>query len=178
VDIADLGPDPREVECVFPAGVLDVSGNGVGQIGDVLWRGRLSRQNDRVRMAGRVEGMLEVACDRCLEPAKVPLAHDFELFFEPRDRLEYEENVEIELDEPDTRTSFLTGGELEIGDVVLEQLLLALPMKPLCRDDCAGLCPVCGLNLNLSSCDCTVPRVESAFSVLGELKARLEKQSS
>lgn len=178
IDVAELGSDRKEFECIFPAGTLDLRRGEVEQVGDVTWRGCLVRPNERVRLSGRLEGMLEAPCDRCLEPSRIAVAHDFELFFEQRDSLEFEENAEIELEEPDTRTSFMTGTSLDMDEVVVEQLLLALPMKPLCRDDCAGLCAGCGINLNLGSCDCTTPRAGNAFSALGELKARLEKQNS
>lgn len=178
VDIADLGSDRVNLSGVFPPGSLDVGQDGVGQVEDLEWSGYLERQNARVRFAGSLKGRLELACDRCLEPARVDVVRDFDLFFEQRDSLEYEENAEIELEEPDTRTSFMAGSELGLRDVITEQVLLALPMKPLCREDCRGLCAECGQNLNIASCDCTVPAVNPAFATLQALKKRLEGRDS
>lgn len=177
VDTADLGSERLELEGVFPAGTLGV-GLGVEQVGDVGWSGYLERQTGRIRFAGRLDGTLELACGRCLDPSRVDVAGEFDLFFEQRDNLEYEENAEIELEEPDMRTAFMTGTELNVGEVLTEQLLLAVPMKPLCRDDCRGLCAQCGQNLNIAACECSVPAVNPAFGVLQALKDRMARGDS
>lgn len=177
VDTADLGSDRLELSGVFPPGVLDL-GVDVSQSGDVRWSGCVAREGGRIRFSGTIRGSLEVACDRCLDPSCLEVSGEFDLFFEQRDDLEYEENAEIELEEPDTRTAFMTGTRLDVAEVIAEQLQLAIPMKPLCRDDCRGLCPECGQNLNNATCDCTVPAVHLPFGVLQTLKDQMEKRNS
>lgn len=177
VETADLGSDRLELEGVLPPGVLELGGD-VSQSGDVRWVGCLAREDGRIRFSGAITGSLEVACDRCLDPTGLEVSGEFDLFFEQRDDLEYEENAEIELEEPDTRTSFMKGTRLDVREVIGEQLQLAIPMKPLCRDDCRGLCPECGQNLNNATCDCTVPAVHLAFGVLQTLKDEMEKGRS
>jgi DUF177 domain-containing protein len=176
VDTADLGSDRIELRGVFPPGVIDL-GEDVHQSGDVRWSGSVAREDGRIRFGGTINGVLEVACDRCLEPARVEVSGEFDLFFEQRDSLEYEENAEIELDEPDMRTAFMTGTQLNVAEVIGEQLQLAIPMKPLCRDECRGLCPECGQNLNNVTCDCTVPAVHLPFGVLRTLKDQMEERN-
>ena len=78
----------------------------------------------------------------------------------------------------DTRTSFFTGTQLAIGDILREQVLLALPMKVLCRVDCKGLCPVCGTNLNFNSCNCPTEQFSPHMDKLLEIKRQLEERSS
>lgn len=175
IDTADLGSEQLQVGGVFPPGVLEI-GESVRQAGDVEWSGSIVREHDRIRFRGSLKGVLELACDRCLDPSRTEITSDFDLFFEPRDSLAYEEDAEIELGEPDMRTAFLAGSELDVGDVITEQLLLALPMKPLCRDDCRGLCPQCGQNLNVAECDCKIPVIHPAFSVLEDLKEQMESR--
>jgi len=173
VDIADLGADRLNVSGVFPPGALDVGGE-IGQVGDVEWSGYLERKGSRIRFAGSLTATLEPPCVRCLEPSREVLRRDFDLFFEERDSFIFEEDAEIELEEADTHTAFITGTMLNLADVIAEQLVLALPMKPLCASDCKGLCPVCGRNLNTDPCECTVPDVHPAFEGLLALKERME----
>jgi uncharacterized protein len=89
----------------------------------------------------------------------------------------FDEDEEVELEEEDTRTAFFTGTKLAIADVLREQILLALPMKVLCRVDCKGLCPVCGMNLNSGTCTCSREEFSPHMDVLLEFKKQLEKRS-
>ena len=68
---------------------------------------------------------------------------------------------EIELQEKDTEIAFYSGDFIEVSDIIREQILLGLPMKPMCREDCKGLCPYCGKNRNLEACNL------SCFTVRG-----------
>ena len=90
----------------------------------------------------------------------------------------FDEDEEIELTEVDTRTAFFTGTKLAIGDILREQVLLALPMKALCGVNCKGLCPSCGTNLNFGSCNCLKEQFNPHMDKLLELKQQLEKRSS
>ena len=94
------------------------------------------------------QAAMELSCSRCLEPAQARFRSRSISFFGEHDEEMFDED-EIELTEEDTRTAFFAGTQLAIGDILREQVLLALPMKALCRVDCKGLCPVCGTNLNL-----------------------------
>src|SRR5262249_10161932 len=114
----------------------------------------------------------------CLEAAPYDLKKSFDLFFQRRDELMFDEDEEIELAERDTRTAFFTGTQLAIGDILHEQIVLGLPMKALCRPDCNGLCPTCGTNLNSGSCNCPKEQFSPHLDTLLELKQRLEKRSS
>jgi uncharacterized protein len=82
---------------------------------------------------------------------------------------------EIELDETDLDISYYKGDSIAISDLLREQLLLMLPVKPLCRPDCAGLCASCGKDLNEGSCTCSKRNVDPRFAILENL---LEKNVS
>ena len=101
----------------------------------------------------------------------------FDLFFRERDETLFDEDEEVGLDEEDTRTTFFTGTKLAIGDILSEQILLALPMKVLCTVDCKGLCPTCGTNLNTGNCGCPKEEFSPRMDTLLELKRRLEERS-
>ena len=104
------------------------------------------------RLAGRVQTTLELPCGRCLEPFTQAVDQSFDLRYQP-----HSENTgegELEIEEDDLTTAFYENDEIDLGHLMQEQFLLALPMKPLCGEACQGLCPICGTNLNTGSCSC------------------------
>jgi uncharacterized protein len=121
----------------------------------------------RYRVAGRVRGELELTCGRCLEPFTLPVEGDFDLRYVPRT-----ENVgegEREVGEDDLTTAFYDDDQIDVGELIAEQFHLALPMKPLCSEDCKGLCPHCGTNLNAGTCSCTEKWEDPRLAVLRAL---------
>ncbi len=104
------------------------------------------KDKDQFRLAGRVETTLELPCSRCLEPFTLPVDAPFDLRYQPHSHNTGEGEREIE--EDDLTTAFYENDEIDLGQLMQEQFYLALPMKPLCSDDCKGLCPICGTNLN------------------------------
>ena len=127
--------------------------------------------SDAYGVTGRVAARLEVLCSRCLEPFEVPVDADFELRYVPQ--TENTGDGEREIGEDDLTTAYYREGMLDLVELMREQFVLALPMKPLCRDDCRGLCPECGTNLNKGQCDCT-PRWEDPR--LAALKSLLPRE--
>ena len=111
------------------------------------------KDKDNFRLAGDVKTVLELPCSRCLEPFQHGVDAHFDLRYQP-----HAENTgegEREVEEDDLSTAFYENDEIDLGQLMREQFYLSLPMKPLCRDGCRGLCPTCGANLNNASCDCT-----------------------
>jgi uncharacterized protein len=111
------------------------------------------KDNDQFRLVGAVRTALELPCSRCLEPFAMPVDQPFDLRYQPHARNTGEGEREIE--EDDLATAFYDDDRIDLGQLMREQFYLALPMKPLCRDDCRGLCPVCGTNLNDRTCVCS-----------------------
>lgn len=105
-----------------------------------------------IRVAGHVSTQVGVACDRCLEPIAIPVDTDFDLIYRPTAYMP--EGDEVEVQEKETEVGFYQGEGLELKDVLREQVLLALPMHWVCREDCRGICPVCGQNRNTAECAC------------------------
>jgi DUF177 domain-containing protein len=176
VDLKDLAHDKLSFEAQFEPGVLDFSAEGVRQIGNLDWAATAERAGEEIRIAGTLDVNVESSCSRCLEPARVHVSKPFDLFFRERDAAMFDEDEEVELEEEDTRTAFFTGTKLAIGDILREQILLALPMKALCTVDCKGLCPVCGTNLNAGSCNCPKEEFSPHIEKLIEIKRRLESK--
>jgi uncharacterized protein len=107
---------------------------------------------DAYRMSGRATTTLELPCSRCAEPFQMPFAESFDLRYLPQASIAAE--GEHEITDDDLADAFYADGTLDVIDLLREQFMLALPMKPLCSDDCRGLCPECGANLNRTECGC------------------------
>ena len=175
VDLAALEGDRLELEGALEPSDIDLSADQIRQVGIVRWSGFVDRSGAHVRFAGWLQGQFELVCVRCLQPVEEILNRKFDLFFRERDSLVFDENEEIELEEADTSTAFIVGTELALADIFREQILLAGPMKPVCRNECKGLCSTCGTNLNDASCGCPKEKINSPFEQLLELKKQLEQ---
>jgi uncharacterized protein len=129
---------------------------------------------DAFRVTGQATTRLELECSRCVEPFEVPVDAAFELRYVPAS--ENGGAGEREIADDDLTTAFYRDGALDIIDLLREQFQLALPMKPLCTDECRGLCPECGANLNRTDCGCA-PKWEDPRLAALEVLLRPEKEN-
>lgn len=125
------------------------------------------KEEARVRLAGRVATVLEVACSRCLEPFAFAVDSAFDLRYAPLAAAGGAEEIEIAGDE--LSVAFYDGESIDLAQLVQEQFYLALPMKPLCRVDCRGLCPSCGANRNEGGCACELGWADPRLAALRRL---------
>ncbi len=131
---------------------------------------RLQPVGAEILVEGRVRARLGFPCDACLEQAEQPTELTFTLLAgnpRPQDLLE---EGEVELEDEDLDYLPLVGQELELAPVIREQLLLAIPMVRRCREDCRGLCPRCGANLNQGDCGCPSAPVDPRWEKLQQIK--------
>jgi uncharacterized protein len=134
----------------------------------------IHKDHNRFRLVGTVKTELELACSRCLEPFKMPVDREFDLRYLPAGAAEPEnDDDEAEVEDDDVAVTFYRDEQIDLNELLREQFYLALPMKPLCSEDCKGICPQCGTNRNTASCDCT-PQWEDPR--LAGLKSLLEKR--
>ena len=114
------------------------------------------KERDAYRVAGHVETRLRLECGRCLEAFEIPVDSAFELRYVPLPAGSpgADKHDDREVAEDDLTTAYYKDETLDLGELMYEQFVLALPMKPLCSDACKGLCPECGTNLNKGTCDC------------------------
>jgi uncharacterized protein len=114
---------------------------------------KVHKDRDRYRLAGTIATRLEFACSRCLEPFELPVESAFDVRYLPQSENTGEERA---VEEDDLSDAFYRDEVIDLRQLMDEQFYLAVPMKPLCREDCQGLCPNCGTNLNVARCDCQV----------------------
>lgn len=124
-------------------------------IAPVVLRMAIHKDQDRFRLVGSVETTLEVECSRCLDRFTLPVAREFDLRYLPTGETPSgDDEDEDEIADDDVSITFYKDDAIDIGELLREQFYLALPMKPLCRPDCRGICPHCGVNRNVESCEC------------------------
>ncbi len=156
----DLQDEPLEFREEIAPGAIEYAAD-TRQVGPLPVRGKADlivehrgpeEVVDDIRVRASYKGEFEVLCARCVEPVDVPLSGDFDLLFRP-------ENADAEageraITEDETEIGYYGKSGLLLEDVVREQVLLTLPGRTLCREDCKGLCVQCGQNLNQASCNC------------------------
>lgn len=124
------------------------------------------------QVEGHVAGRACLACSRCLAPAECRLDSSFRLTFSrvvPGDAADAPTEPH-ELQAQELGLVLFEGDELDFREVIQEQVIMAIPMQPLCREDCRGLCAGCGANLNDGPCGCTGDDVDPRLAVLKNLK--------
>jgi len=136
---------------------------------------RALRVDDMVEMDGDIETSVRLPCSRCLHPFQISLTSHFALTYMRRaaDGLEDTEPQEVELSAEDMGIVYFQGEKINLKNTIQEQVIMEFPLKPLCKQDCKGLCPRCGADLNEDPCDCDQRSSPGKFAVLKNLK--LEK---
>jgi uncharacterized protein len=178
-----LVDEPLEFNEVIAPGVLDYASDirqvgplPVNGVADLLieHRSSSSHVND-IRLRANYSADFEILCARCVDPVAVPLSGDFDLIFRPESADADAGERSITADE--TEIGYYQESGLLLEDVVREQVLLSLPSRTLCTEDCKGLCPRCGQNLNQAKCSCDEAPADprwNALAGLGNLTDKLE----
>jgi uncharacterized protein len=161
-DIGDGGIDLRvAVSEAWLAAECAEAAQGLGKAGLFL-EGRIEPAGDGYLLRGTLRGELLVTCARCLEPAPIEVEAPLAVSF-----VEHLQTDDEEPEEAQDDVIVIEHGTIDLGRPIRDEILLAIPMSPVCRPDCAGICPRCGQNRNLTPCDCE--RQTSETSKLGAL---------
>jgi uncharacterized protein len=161
--VIDLGPDLIQrtpLKSIGRAELLEEHHGGKHHVKDI-------------RLVGDFSSEVELKCARCLEPVVQDLANDFDLLYRPISTIKREEEVSI--NEAESEIGYYQGDGLLLEDVLKEQILLAVPIRVLCNDDCRGLCPQCGQNRNVAPCNCAEKITDPRWAALAELKDKLKQ---
>lgn len=166
LDVARLreGPDPLE-RTIDPRQLPAEEDYRI--VAPVVLEATVAKDKAKVRIVGHASTRLELACSRCLDGYEVPADARFDLLYLPA--VESHGDEEVEVREEDINTAFYKEGIIDLAELLHEQLYLMLPMKPLCRDDCQGICPVCGANRNVTTCACETRWEDPRFAGLKAL---------
>lgn len=132
--------------------------------------GRVRRDGTKVKLAAKVEGKVEVECDRCLKPITLPVSSNVKLDY--MTTADYKSQHAVELGEEDLNVTVFDGETIDIDALVAEELQLAIPDQTLCTVDCKGICSVCGANKNATDCNCETKEVDPRWAGLKDLVNR------
>ena len=169
IEVENLTAAGKPFEHTYAAEEVDLDEEGARVIAAAAVRGSASRKGEEVRLRGEIRTEVELLCDRCLAPATIPLAVEFDTSFIPRE-VEAAKDENVELAAEDLILSAYDGDAVDLDEVVREQILLALPLRHLCKEDCKGLCQKCGADLNAGHCSCEQSEVDPRWSALAGLK--------
>lgn len=158
----DFGEDMRQSGVLRSAGTATLIEERHGHKGAI----------EDIRVVGDLDTDVEASCARCLEPVKRHIHRDFDLLYRPQGSDAGRE--ELSITQAEAEISYYTGDGLLLEDVLREQVLLSVPLKIVCRDDCKGLCPQCGQNLNQGECGCSPQAADPRWEALGGLKDKLK----
>lgn len=137
-------------------------------VGGVSWSGQVVQDLAGYRLQARLAYEQTLTCTRCLQPIARSVEDEIELMI---DTSASEPMLgEHELRASELGTLFLEGEELDTTPILMEQLQLNIPMKPLCREDCAGLCPRCGGDRNEVRCSCAESEVDPRWQALEQFR--------
>ena len=158
----DFGPEFRQIGPLHSEGRAELV---------VEHRGHHQNVED-IRLVAGVDARLEIGCARCLDPVEHEISKSFDLIFRPQgvDR----RADEVSISEAETEIGYYQGEGLLLEDALREQVLLATPVRALCREDCKGLCPQCGRNLNLEQCNCEPQVSDPRWAALNDIKNKLQ----
>jgi uncharacterized protein len=128
---------------------------------------KIKKVGGEVVISGTIEADLELQCSRCLKDFRSMLTIPVNVVYNPVENLKGEDKHELKVNELDM--GFYSGDELDLLDLVKEQIILNLPMKPLCNELCKGICLKCGTDLNADTCSCTDKGIDPRLEVLKKL---------
>jgi len=134
--------------------------------------GRIDRVGSEVRLRGHVSTVVIEACDRCLKDVEIPVETDVDLLYASEDPGSGK-GSESEVHGRDLDVAVYENESIDIDQMVREQVELNLPPRVLCDEDCRGLCPQCGADLNIEECGCATP-VDPVWRALADFKADSE----
>lgn len=168
IEVKELEKSRLRIQKTYLPGSIDYRSEEFQQSAPLEVRGTAELHGREIRMFGHFSTRVEMPCARCLEPVEEEISRDFHLTYRPVKSVASEEEVEVTDEE--SEIGFYRGDGLFLADMLVEQVILALPMKVICRVDCRGLCPSCGANLNVEHCRCQTQTGDPRLAPLARIK--------
>lgn len=134
---------------------------------DVDYVIHLSHEGKQIKAKGKISTLVSIPCVNCLENFDLKVDSDFDIILFPIDLIEL---TNSSLNSDDMEYIFFEGDRIDLAKILIEQVNLFTPYKPLCSPNCKGLCPYCGANLNYESCEC-----ENSLNEMGFLFNKIKR---
>ena len=171
--IDTIPEEGKHVEATISPTQITVDVPGYTIDSPLVFSGRLTRSAQNVYVRGNLSGAVSAQCGRCLETFEMPLDLDMDIAFSPqREQLDQE----VEIFEHDANLAHYEADSIDLLPEIRDLFLVNLPIRPVCRSDCKGLCSQCGADLNVNPCKCEQHLEASPFDKLKELKSKMEQQ--
>jgi uncharacterized protein len=172
--IPDTGVDVDETLTPEPLHLAQENSFRLGEGGRLQCRVEIG-EDRLIQVSGRLQARVQLECGRCLDPFDRELDERIDWAYLPQgaDRGDEEE---VHLSDRDLVVAYYEHDQIDLGEMVRQQLVLSLSMKRLCRENCRGLCPQCGANLNTTSCSCVTSTVDPRWEALQFLRAEESKR--
>jgi uncharacterized protein len=180
IEIRELELHPIDFREEFPPEAIDL-GTEVRQRTTLTTQGRAQLVEEHhgkhqvvkdIRLTGDLATSLELPCARCLDPVVQDVKRSFELLYRPQGTDAGHEELSVTVAEAEI--GYYKGNGLLLEDALREQVLLSVPLKVLCRENCKGLCPACGKNRNAEMCSCEQLVEDPRWAALKDLREKLE----
>jgi uncharacterized protein len=167
IELENLEGGKGDFAHVYQPDDLNPVDERVSLTGPATVSGKVRLAGNEVFVNGHVETRAQVECDRCLQSVETPVNSDFELEYITGS--EYESSGTAALTEAELSVSVFDGKAIDVDEIVKEQVLLAVPTRMLCREDCKGICPECGADRNTGDCNCTTDDTDPRWAALKDL---------
>jgi len=175
IRIEQLKERPRKLAFAEPIETFPVL-CGAAESESVVFSGEIEVElvatlvDNLVEVEGTLNCTVELSCSRCLQPVVQRLELPLVLVFCRHQPAVIPQEEERELSEEEVGLIPFQGDSIDLCSPIADEVLMALPQHPLCRNECAGLCPTCGADLNRQGCGCTPPQFHGALAALKNFK--------
>ena len=169
VDLLSLTDEPLPFEFKIAPGEIDLDTEGTRIVGDIDVVGELSKSAAKTDVKGSIKSLVEVDCTRCLTPVRRDLDIVFDVDFVDKEL--FPDSKETHLESGDLNTDVIEGNELDLSQLAREQILLNIPEQVLCRENCKGICPTCGEDLNDGDCKCGEDEIDPRWAALKDIRS-------
>jgi uncharacterized protein len=173
IEIERLTPEPLQIQHLYGVGELQFKHSDALLEEPVAADFVLTHKGKDLRVQGSVRTSIRYQCSRCLKEYRHPLEAHFDLSYLPQSDWKPDEEIELKYEEMEV--GYYDGIALDVDLMVLEQIELSIPMKFVCREDCRGLCPLCGVDRNDGACPCKVDETDPRFAVLRDFRSKMNK---
>lgn len=167
IELADLEGGKGTFAHTYAPDELELEDERVRLLEPPTVSGEIRQKARRVEVSGGLTAKVQLECDRCLKAVAFPVYSQFILEYVTAE--DYEAQQAIELTEEDLDLSVFDGEGIDVDELVKEEILLALPDQVLCDENCKGICVVCGVDRNVTACNCETKEVDPRWAGLGKL---------